>query len=658
MKTFAANEKRSAPAVSRSQPSRFGYRGPEVKVQQAEIRAILRSTGAQAKLTVGQPNDKYEQEADRVAEQVMTMPKPAPPQGAYFGYGDEKVQTKPLVQTITPLIQRQSIEEEEEPIQSRSEIQRQPEEEEEEPIQTKPDIQKQEALEDDEEEPVMTKMNNSSSQPTSSSIKGSINQSKGQGTPLPKEPLSFMENRFGTDFSKVRIHSDSNAVQLNKQLNSQAFANGNDILFNKGKYDPNSKSGKHLLAHKLTHVIQQKGYHDGASLDRLQRKIMVAGPTTLFGVPMNSMWNVMTRWFRNTFLRKNRKRFRIYEINKYRLAKRIIEDMADTTNDLKYGDVEELLGEIRKRLAMSYLMAKSQRPRRVRGRLRYAFGYPYRGGAKKCDRRVNAAAKSYWTGPHGTQSNYWFSLNDIGKKNAYKATKKLFVRQSNPCKRTLIHCDNLISLLHFVALAESIGKVKFNKLVADGSVSIHLWHYGFEFIQKGSGRTGGKTSLKRVVLKRKSDMVIGDHVYFFNHPAYATLIQGTGNPWKLENAVLIDQKGGRDLFQGHGYSGGVTEEKMHKDMIKHFDRVVKKVDKLIKQSKSSSINKSTRALKKLDKYSGVKKVGSEYRIKGRGLMGINVDRPLKVPNAKEFPGLYNPLKPGELYPIIRPVESD
>ena len=66
MKTFAAKEKRSAAVIRRSQPSRFGYRGPKVKAQQVEIHRILRSTGAQAKLTVGQPNDKYEQEADHV----------------------------------------------------------------------------------------------------------------------------------------------------------------------------------------------------------------------------------------------------------------------------------------------------------------------------------------------------------------------------------------------------------------------------------------------------------------------------------------------------------------------------------------------------------------------------------------------------------------
>ena len=72
MNTFSVRGKRSMPASSkRSQPSHFGYRSPEVKEQQAEIHNILRSTGAQAKLIIGQPNDKFELEADRVADQPL-----------------------------------------------------------------------------------------------------------------------------------------------------------------------------------------------------------------------------------------------------------------------------------------------------------------------------------------------------------------------------------------------------------------------------------------------------------------------------------------------------------------------------------------------------------------------------------------------------------
>ena len=70
MKTFLTKEKQSAPAVRKARPNVHNPMGPGQKAQQAEIRRILRSTGTQAKLTVGQPNDKYEQEADRVESQT------------------------------------------------------------------------------------------------------------------------------------------------------------------------------------------------------------------------------------------------------------------------------------------------------------------------------------------------------------------------------------------------------------------------------------------------------------------------------------------------------------------------------------------------------------------------------------------------------------
>ncbi|MDJ1184365.1 eCIS core domain-containing protein [Roseofilum casamattae] len=94
---------------------------------------------------------------------------------------------------------------------------------------------------------------------TSKSIESRIQTKQGGGRPLPKTTRSFMEDRFGNDFSKVRIHTDSTAVQLSQDLQAKAFTHGHDIYFNSGYYNPSSNSGKHLLAHELTHTIQQKG---------------------------------------------------------------------------------------------------------------------------------------------------------------------------------------------------------------------------------------------------------------------------------------------------------------------------------------------------------------------------------------------------------------
>ena len=90
-----------------------------------------------------------------------------------------------------------------------------------------------------------------------SNLESTLNSSKSGGTPLSGKVKTEMESGIGADFSNVRIHNDSNAVQMNKQLGAQAFATGNNIYFNEGKYNPNSQDGKHLLAHELTHTVQQ-----------------------------------------------------------------------------------------------------------------------------------------------------------------------------------------------------------------------------------------------------------------------------------------------------------------------------------------------------------------------------------------------------------------
>lgn len=84
-----------------------------------------------------------------------------------------------------------------------------------------------------------------------------IDSTKGSGKPLESSAKSFMESRFGASFSDVQIHTGGAAEQLSEALNANAFTTGNDIYFNTGKYSPETRSGKQLLAHELTHTIQQ-----------------------------------------------------------------------------------------------------------------------------------------------------------------------------------------------------------------------------------------------------------------------------------------------------------------------------------------------------------------------------------------------------------------
>jgi len=92
----------------------------------------------------------------------------------------------------------------------------------------------------------------------SESLSQSIESSKGRGYSIDDSTQAFMSERFGADFTDVKIHTGSNAAQMNQQLNAKAFTTGNDIYFNEGQYQPHSDSGKQLLAHELTHTIQQQ----------------------------------------------------------------------------------------------------------------------------------------------------------------------------------------------------------------------------------------------------------------------------------------------------------------------------------------------------------------------------------------------------------------
>jgi hypothetical protein len=178
----------------------------------------------QAKLTVGAPDDHYEKEADNMADKVMLMEHNSP---AVQQSAGQQVQTKALGSQVTPLVQRQ---EEEDTVQP---------------------------MEEEEAQPtVQRKSDGSFSAP--SSLESGLSGSSG-GSSMPESTQQKMESGFGADFSSVKIHTDSNAVQMNKDIGAKAFTHGSDIYFNEGNYNPDSGSGQHLLAHELTHTIQQGG---------------------------------------------------------------------------------------------------------------------------------------------------------------------------------------------------------------------------------------------------------------------------------------------------------------------------------------------------------------------------------------------------------------
>ncbi|MDZ4749829.1 MAG: DUF4157 domain-containing protein [Saprospiraceae bacterium] len=108
-------------------------------------------------------------------------------------------------------------------------------------------------------------------------IEEKINAKKGSGRPLADQVKADMEQSFKYDFSDVRIHDDKESQELCGSLNAQAFAIGNDIFFNSGKYDPESDKGRELLAHELTHVVQQKDHVQRMNVHRKAGKASASG---------------------------------------------------------------------------------------------------------------------------------------------------------------------------------------------------------------------------------------------------------------------------------------------------------------------------------------------------------------------------------------------
>ncbi len=161
----------------------------------------------QTKLSIGQPGDAYEQEADSVADLVVNQST------ATSGPVQKQEEEKPRAK-VANLVQREPKDE----------------------LQMKPETSAKDAP---------------------GNIGEQITSTEGSGMALPPKVRREMESGIGANFNQVRIHTGPKAENMSQQLNAQAFTLGSNIYFNKGKYNPGSNAGKHLLANEHTHTVQQ-----------------------------------------------------------------------------------------------------------------------------------------------------------------------------------------------------------------------------------------------------------------------------------------------------------------------------------------------------------------------------------------------------------------
>ncbi|MEZ4643613.1 MAG: DUF4157 domain-containing protein [Chloroflexota bacterium] len=204
----------------------------------ASLQSILTRATVQPKLTVGPVDDPYEREADQVAQQVVqrlytTTPPP----------DDKNGQSNTAVS-----LQRQQTDEEE-------------------PVQMQPQdiVQAQAGI---------VAPDGGSVTPD---IEANIQSARGGGQPLADTVRAPMENAFGTDFGSVRVHTGGQADTLNQSLSARAFTTGSDIFFRQGEYNPGSHTGQELLAHELTHVVQQGASQPQQPVQRQEDEELLQG---------------------------------------------------------------------------------------------------------------------------------------------------------------------------------------------------------------------------------------------------------------------------------------------------------------------------------------------------------------------------------------------
>ncbi|MES0489834.1 MAG: DUF4157 domain-containing protein [Leptospirales bacterium] len=250
------------------------------------VGRLWRSGALQRKLNIGPANDKYELEADAVADKVVSMNEPQVGSGVVGNSppGEtQRISRTPLVDSITPLQREAAPEEEEaqgkflqrkcatcEKEEAQAKIQRRLVN----PASLCPKCRSNSLLQMMQRKCLPVRVNpmnrqltpptnyhiqkkTTGSTPASSNIESSINAARGGGRSLSQGERSYYEPRFGTSFAGVKIHTDSKAAQLSRSVNARAFTVGREVFFGAGEYSPNTVQGKRLMAHELTHTVQQ-----------------------------------------------------------------------------------------------------------------------------------------------------------------------------------------------------------------------------------------------------------------------------------------------------------------------------------------------------------------------------------------------------------------
>ena len=247
----------------------------------------------QPKLSVNIPGDAYEREADAMADKVMRMTDPSVNQNTFFKSANNDIQRK-----------CQACEEQEKHVHRKE--------------GDRSEVQGGHDLD---------------------SYVSSLNSS---GQSMSDSSRKFFEPKFGHDFSNVKLHTDSVAAKSAQSINALAYTSGNNIVFNSGQYSPESDNGKKLMAHELTHVVQQSG--GAKSIQKApatkSSETNESKTETITNAPASvSSWNKTITW--------NSKFQIVYDLasNRIMIVSRLFSTASDTLKAGWKGAIESVWGK-------------------------------------------------------------------------------------------------------------------------------------------------------------------------------------------------------------------------------------------------------------------------------------------------------------------------
>lgn len=493
----------------------------------------------QLKLVIGAANDPLEHEADRVADRIMRMPDTA-------AMGNLDSASQRIVQrTCTSCDQRNDVEDavRRQAIGPDLQSQQSPSGTRQEPnplaASSSPGTEKDEILErlirsylqdtetlqrqagpreDDEaaaDEQILMRSQPVGVRPGpyAHGLGPAVRSLEGGGQPLPTAIRQYMEPRFSHDFSSVRIHTDGRASGMARLANARAFTSGRNVVFAAGEYAPSgSTESLRLLAHELTHVVQQ-----GQASGRIQRKIVIGGksyaPSARYLTWLTANFGPAMREF--------------------------VEQMHNGGSPPVYSfsSLEQMGFEVRTRAA-----------------------------AIKGIEDVHKGCCDYFSSanPPHLDSTFWQQIGGgvhfvpksplpVGK-NASDAIEAIFA----PGAGTRLECLSMTAAIEYRAMLKSIGAARFNAKFPGGAGINILAQPSFPLI------SGPERKFEVKAVASKSEILPGDWVYFKNFHDYTTRV--LDGFWQGENAIAL----GGGMFRGFGVAA-MSESDLNQELVNRYN---------------------------------------------------------------------------------------